>query len=104
MNVSGVELETDTGQPINMLILKRSKHAFFFCSLDELHAQAHRSFVPGDRFDADGVRSLLPNIHANPKGAEDPLTRALRNLKAVRPSEFALNARLLDEYRTRFAD
>ena len=82
----------------------RSQRAYFFCPLDELHAQAHRFFIPGEHFDAAGVRKLLPVLHATPAATEELSERAVRNLRAVRPAEFELYARLLDDYRARFAD
>ena len=81
----------------------RSPRAYFFCPLDDLAVQVHRFVVPGEDFDAEGVRSLLPHLHRDPGGGSDLSDRAIRNLRHLRPSEFELHARLLDDYRTRFA-
>lgn len=70
----------------------------FFCPIDALGSHVDRFFDLGPSADRQGLRALLTHEHQDPDPARSFSDRAIANLRAARPEEFALHELLLDEW------
>ena len=84
---------------------RRAGRAYFFCPFDRLTEQIHRFFPASDRIDRAGLQARLGTRHVAPStgaGSTSLSETATRNLRDVRPEEFALYETLAVEFSDRF--